>query len=168
MRIRLTAGRKEHPGAEPTKRVKSENENFWKIKSDALQSILADFSSLWAIHSRWSVTISKDVKVSQEMQDLKMALSQPSTKTAFGFWAFVSDGSGEDFFNASMVRIVRTEGETWAESVMEQTSHLGAIVYLFLVGSPDSDYAEKEVIIFRHPDKVSLHGVVKTVIQLQG
>ncbi len=150
----------------PKRTMQSTSADYWGSKNKTIQRILCDFPWLWAIHSCWSCHQSDMVKVSQDMQDLKLALSQQSMITSFTFWALTVEPC--ELMNERIREITRLENITWAEAIEKQTlSHL-SIVYLFLVGSPTNDYADSEIIIFRNPNKTGFDDIVKTVIQLQG
>ena len=121
--------------------------------------ILYDFPYLWAIRSRWSAHKPGMVKVSQDMQDLKLALSQQSIATHFTFWAFTTQPC--EIMNEYIREIDRSEGDTWAEAIAKQRpSHQTLTKHLLLVGSSVSDYADSNLIIFRTPDETWLTAIL--------
>lgn len=131
-----------------------------------MQQILEDFPWLWAIHSYWSYHQSDKVKISQNTQDLRLALSQKSTATLYSVWALTVDSSA--LLNAHIEEMPRNEDATWAEVITGKIFDHLTIKYLFLVGSPESTYAASDIIIFRSPDKTGLDEVVSAVTYLQG
>jgi hypothetical protein len=142
------------------------SERYWNEKDEALRAILRDFPELWAVYPYWSAAVSHDVRVSQDMSDLKLALAQQSTTTRFVFWYFSSTGIGMS--GGLMQRVDRGEGQTWAEVVWKMIRERQRVFYLFLVGAPDKDYATEEIVIFRNPAKEGLEVVVGSTVQLLG
>lgn len=140
--------------------------NQWDLRNKAMWKILYDFPYLWAIRNRWSAHKPEIVKVSQDMQDLKLALSQQSMTTHFTFWAFTTQAC--EIMNEYIREIDRSEDDTWAEAIAKQRpGHLTLTRHLLLVESSDSDHATSNIIIFRNPDESWLDDVIETVIQLQ-
>jgi len=129
-----------------------------------LTEILRDFPQLWAIHPFWTAGISKDVKVSQDMGDLKLALAQQSANTRFVFWYFSLSGMS----GGLMQGVNRGEGYTWAEAIWELIRQNERILYLFLVGAPGQNYATEDIVIFRNPTKEGLDVVVGSTVQFLG
>jgi hypothetical protein len=142
------------------------SERYWNEKDEALRVILRDFPELWAVHPYWSAAVSSDVRVSQDMGDLKLALAQQSMTTRFVFWYFSSTGTG--LGGGLMQKVDRGEGQTWAEVIWKMIRQNQRIFYLFLVGAPDKDYAAEEIVIFRNPTKEGLDVVVGLMVQLLG
>ncbi len=142
----------------------------WKQQKNAVaERLLRDFPWLWAIRSYHSWDDGDFTKVSQDTADLKLVLTQPSDKTRFLIWTITSQ-PGESF-NMKARCLNRLNGDTWAESVMQQTLGCGVeeILYLVVV---DPLWGEKHptrhITIFRHPEKKPMNELVEKVCQLQG
>ncbi len=146
------------------------NKNFddWKQQKNALaKGLLRDFPWLWAIKNYHSWDDGEYTKVSQDMADLKSVLVQPSDKTRFTIWAITSQACRA--FNIKAICLNNSEGNMWAEAIMQQTELLSDILYLVVV---DPLYGEKHptrrITIFRHPEKKRLNELVEHVCQLHG
>lgn len=130
----------------------------------AINRLLQDFPWLWAVRSSYSSFDSKNIKVSQDMRDLKTALEQSSDKTKFSLWKITSEPS--EYFNMQANEVARSEGKRWSEVVMQQTSSCLGILYLVTV-DPEECHPRR-ITIFRSPDKGWLNDLVGQVCQLLG
>jgi hypothetical protein len=127
---------------------------------------LTDFPWLWAINNRPSGCDAKFIKVNQDMSDLKLALSNPSSATKFVVWTV----SVKQFDVFAQVRpLERVEGELWADAAMNQTEMMTDILYI-AIADPiwGEDHPTRRITIFRHPEKQRLNEVVEHLRELCG
>ncbi len=141
----------------------------WQSKRNAaVRSILRDFPWLWAILGYWSPDQAEYVKVSQDMTNLKAALSQSSTKTRFKAWT-VTTTADDEIFDLQIKSIKQNDDCTWAEAIMKETFRHVYIDYIVVVDPFwGEDHCCKRITIFRHPEKLPLNGTVDDVVQFCG
>jgi hypothetical protein len=140
----------------------------WKQQKNAVaKGLLEDFPWLWAIKNHHSWDDGEYTKVNQNMEDLKSVLVQTSDKTRFSVWAITSQACG--VFNIKATCFNRSEGNMWAEVIMQQTEILSNILYLVVVDPLwGEDHPTRRITIFRHPEKKRLNELVEHVCQLHG
>lgn len=142
--------------------------NDWRKQSNAVaMGLLRDFPWLWAIKNNHSSDDGGYTKVNQDMTDLKSVIVQSSNKTRHSVWLITSVESGS--FNIKATCLIRSEGNMWAEVVMQQTGICSNIHYLVTVDPLwGENHSIRRISIFRHPEKKRLNELVEHVCQLQG
>jgi hypothetical protein len=124
------------------------------------RAILSDFPWLWAVRSEWYPALTGQIKVSQNMADLKAFLQQKSS-AADGAEVWIVT-QYENPINKKVSRIDPLEGETWAERVdhFRFADWIG-LLYVIL-------YRSSRFVIFRDPKSDIMDEHIRSVLHLTG
>jgi hypothetical protein len=138
-------------------------------KATAMESLLKDFPWLWALRNTWSGFNHRDVKISQEMADLKMVLSLQSKETPFSLWSFREFGGDNLLSGGVITNVTPRETNRWAEAVIRDTGAGEKVTYI-TISDPiyGKCHQHRQITIFRHPEKLDLNGIVDDVARLHG
>lgn len=124
------------------------------------RTILSDFPWLWAVRSEWFPALAHQVKVSQNMADLRFLLQQKSVTTDdTEVWIVLQR---ENRVSREVRRMVSSESETWAERIdnLRSSNQIG-LLYIVL-------YRSLQFVIFRDPKNNNMDEHVGSVVHLTG
>jgi len=124
------------------------------------RAILSDFPWLWAVRSEWHPARAQQVKVSQNMADLRFLLQQKSRTTDdTEVWLVIQR---DNRISRTVVRINQSERETWAERIYHFCScnQIG-LLYIVL-------YRSFQFVIFRDPKNDILDEHIHSILHLTG
>ena len=99
--------------------------------------------------------------MSQDIGDLKAALSRQSESTHFDIWVFGGPSYSKD------INKIDRNAASWAELVLMSSNVMGgSLDHVVVVDQADKQLTNQDIIIFRHPEKRSLREVVESIIPL--
>lgn len=136
-----------------------------KIKDDSrkVRDLIADFPWLWALKGHWGSGDSTSVTVSQDMVDLRVVLSRPSSETSYKISCV---GIGQ--YGGMFVRRLEPQvGKPWFEIIMT-TFEEGTNISYIITSDGCFDGHLENFRIFREPHKANLSKLVEDTARIQG
>lgn len=121
------------------------------------QTLLRDFPWLWAINHCPTIEDHKNIKVSQNTENLKMVLSQTPEGANYSVWT-ITAGS----YCTEATCLPRKEDMRWAEIIMQKTHSSSKVLYIVTVVS------RYNIVIFRNPKKKPFNDLIEEVCLLHG